>query len=66
MKTMENINGIRESPPSSNKFDKVVCPKCGGRKIEMYMRAVIFYNDPMTCLCGYHFKASEIKELWEN
>ncbi len=52
---------------SSSRFDLVACPACGHRRIEMYMRAIIYANDPMACgSCGHHFVAGEISAMWKD
>jgi hypothetical protein len=44
--------------------EEVKCPNCKGRRIEMWMRASVYLNDPMWCGdCGRSFVAVECRDL---
>jgi DNA-directed RNA polymerase subunit RPC12/RpoP len=44
--------------------EEVRCPCCNGRRIEMWMRAVVYPDDPMKCGdCGREFVAAECPNL---
>lgn len=48
----------------SKDFDKIKCINCGSKRIEKYVRAIIYPNDPLLCSdCKTLFQAEQIKEL---
>lgn len=45
---------------------QVWCPACHSYRIEKYMRAVVYPNDPMRCgTCGLEFEAHETAVEWK-
>jgi hypothetical protein len=60
--------GVRKTRPHPGRDGNPAdanCPVCGGRRLEMYMRATVHKNDPMTCGdCGHFFVAADIPGMW--
>ncbi len=48
----------------SERHDLVSCPLCHSKRVERWMRNVLYPNDPMTCECGFHFRAGEIAGMF--